>query len=122
MLDLNTIIVISLAVLAFFSLVAIIVLIPIALQFSRTLSSLQGLLDMINDDVSPTVKEIKQSVSRVKDTLTKSSSVLESSVSEASIFAASAAHGVLASVKEYFSVCKTDENSYNTNGSSSLRR
>ena len=122
MLDLNTIVVISLAVLALFSLVLIIVLVPIALHFSKALSSLQSLLDMINDDVSPTVKEIKQSVYKVKDTLTKGSSVLESGVSEASIFAASAAHGVLAGVKEYFSVCKTDENSYNNNGSSKIRR
>ena len=121
MLDLNTVVVISLAILAFFSLVIVIALIPIALQFSKTLSSLQSLLDTINDDVKPTVKEIKQSIYSVKDALTKGSSVLESSVSEASIFVASSAHGLLAGVKKYFSVCKTDENSYNNNGSSKIR-
>ena len=121
-LDLNTIVVISLAILAFFSLVMVIVLIPIALQFSKTLGSVQSLLDTINDDVKPTVKEIKQSVYGVKDALTRGTSVLESGVSEASIFAVSSAHGVLAGVKEYLSGCKTDENSYNNNGSSNIRR
>ena len=121
MLDFNTIVVISLAILAFFSLVVVIVLIPIALQFSKTLSSLQSLLDTINDDVRPTVKEIKQSVYSVKDALIKGTSVLESGVSEASVFVASSAHGILAGVKEYFSVCKTNENSYNNNGSSKIR-
>ena len=116
MLDLNTIVVISLSVLAFFSLVMVIVLIPIALQFSKTLSSIQNLLDTINDDVKPTINEIKQSVYGVKDVLTKGTSVLESGVDEASIFMASSAHGVLAGVKEYFSSCKTDKNGYNNNG------
>ena len=121
MLDLNTVVVISFAILAFFSLVFIMVLVPMALQFSKTLSSLQSLLDTINDDVKPTVKEIKQSVYGVKDALTKGTSVLESGVSEASIFVASSAHGFLAGVKEYLSLCKTDENSYNSNGSSNIR-
>jgi len=120
-LDLNTIVVISLAILAFFSLIVVIVLIPLALQFSKTLSSLKSLLDTINDDVSPTVKEIKQSVYGVKKALAKGTSVLESNVGEASIFVASSAHGLLTGVKEYFSSCKTDENSYNNNGSS-IRR
>ncbi|OGI08598.1 MAG: hypothetical protein A3I68_01220 [Candidatus Melainabacteria bacterium RIFCSPLOWO2_02_FULL_35_15] len=122
MLDLNTIVVISLAILAFFSLVVVIVLIPIALQFSRTLSSLQSLLDTINDDVKPTVKEIKQSVYNVKTALKKGTSVLESGAHEASMFVASSAHGILAGVKEYFLACKTDENSYNNNGSPGIRR
>ena len=122
MLDLNTVVVISLSILAFFSLVMVIVLIPIALQFSKTLSSVQSLLDTINDDVKPTIKEIKQSVYGVKDALTKGTSVLESGVGEASIFMASSAHGVLAGVKEYFSGCKTDESSYNNNGNSNIRR
>ncbi len=121
MLDLNTVVVISFAILAFFSLIVVIVLIPIALQCSRTLSSLQSLLDTINDDIKPTVKEIKQSVYGVKDALKKGTSVLEGSTSEASIFVASSAHGFLAGVKEYLSLCKTDENSYNSNGSSNIR-
>ncbi len=121
MLDLNTIVVISLAILAFFSLIVVIVLIPLALQFSKTLSSLKSLLDTINDDVSPTVKEIKQSVYGVKEALAKGTSVFESNVGEASIFVASSAHGLLTGVKEYFSSCKTDENSYNNNGNS-IRR
>ena len=121
MLDLNTIVVISLGILAFFSLVMIIILIPIALQFSKTLSSVQNLLDTINDDVRPTIKEIKQSVYGVKDALKKGTSVLESGTNEASIFVASSAHGILAGVKEYFSACKTDENSFNNNGSSKIR-
>ena len=115
MLDLNTIVVISLAILAFFSLIVVIVLIPLALQFSKTLSSAQSLLDTINDDVSPTVKEIKQSVYGVKE-------ALESNMGETKIFVTSSVHGLLTGVKEYFSSCKTHENSYNNNGSSSVRR
>ena len=122
MLDLNTVVVISLAILAFFSLIVVIVLIPIALQCSRTLSSLQSLLDTINDDIKPTVQEIKQSVYGVKDALKKGTSVLECSTSESSIFVASSVHGFLTGVKEYLSLCKTDENSYNDNGSSNIRR
>ena len=122
MLDLNTIIVISLAVLALFSLVLMMVLVPIAFQFSRALSSLQSLLDTINDDVKPTVKEIKQSVYGVKDALKKGTSVLEASVNEANVFVASSAHGLLTGVKEYFSACKTNESSYNNNGNSKIKR
>ncbi len=122
MLDLNTIVVISLAILAFFSLVLIIVLIPLAMQFSRTLSSMQNVIDIINYDVTPTVKEIKQSIVQAKGVLKKGSSVLQDSTSEVSILVSSAAHGLFTGVKEYLSVCKTEENGYNGNGSSDLRR
>ena len=122
MLDLNTIVVISLAVLAVFSLVLILILVPLALQFSKALGSLQSLLDIINNDVSPAVKEIKQSVYGVKDALKKGSSVFQDNVNEASILVASTAHGVLTGVKEYLSVSKTEEKSYNSNGNSKINQ
>ena len=122
MLDLNTIVVISLGILAFFSLVLIVVLVPIAMQFSKTLSSVQNLLDIINYDISPTVKDIKQSVYGVKDALKKGSSVLQGGVDEASILLESTAHGLFTGVKEYLSTCKTEKSGYNGNGYSDIRR
>ena len=115
MLDLNTVVVISLGILAFFSIVLAMILIPIALQCSRTLGSLQNLIDTINNDVKPAVKEIKQSVYGVKDSL-------ERGTNEASIFVASSAYGILTGVKEYLSPCKTNKSSYNSNGNSSVKR
>lgn len=116
MLDLNTIVVISLGILAFFSLIVVIILVPLALQFSRTLSSIQNLLDIINYDVTPTFRDVKQSVSGVKNALRKSSLVFQSSVDEAGILVVSATHGLFTGVKEYFAGCKTKENEYNSNG------
>ena len=121
-LDLNTVVVISLGILAFFSLILIVIIVPLALQFSKALSSFQSLLDTINDDVRPTVKEIKQSVSGVKDALQKGTSVLESNIGEVSVFVASSVHGILTGVKEYFFACKTGENGYNGNGNLHVRR
>ena len=102
MLDLNLVVVISLALLAFFSFCFFFVFIPVALQLSRTLSSVQNLTDTINDDFEPTVKEIRQSIDGVKR-----------GASKASILVTSTAYGVFTGIKEYLSSYKTSEKSYN---------
>ena len=113
MLDLNTLIVVSLAVLAFLAFILVIVLIPIAMQLSRTLGSMQVFFDTVNDDVRPAVKEIKQGVYTVKGALYKCSALARHGATQGRDFIVSSAHGVLVGVKEYLSACKTDQNSYN---------
>ena len=112
MIDLNLVIVISLAILAFFSFCLFIVIIPLALQFSKTLSSAQHLFDTIND-IEPTVKEIKQSVDSVRNVVEKSTQRAKSALSNASVFVISTSYGVLAGLKDYLSSYKNTETSYN---------
>lgn len=111
--NLNLTIVISLAILAFFSFCIFVILIPIALQLSRTLNSAQHLLDTINDDIEPTVKEIKQSVDKVNSVVKRTGTVVKSGFQEAGILAISSAYGVLSAVKDYVSGFKTGKTSYN---------
>lgn len=122
MLDLNTIVVMSLAILAVFSLILIVIIVPLALQLSKTLSAFQSLLDTVNNDVSPTVKDIKESFYGVKDVLKSGTSLFEDRFSETSILFSSSMHGLLVGIKEYFATCKTDETGYNNNGSMNIRR
>lgn len=120
MIDLNFIIAISLAALAFVLFCLLLVIVPVALQFFRTLSSLKDLLDTVNNDVTPTVKEINQSMSSVKNVIQNSSSTVKSTLDEASIFVLSSAYGVLAGVKDYLSGYKNDKAGYN--GRSKVRK
>ena len=115
MVDLNSMLVISLAALAFFSFCCLIVVVPIALQLSRTLSSAQHLLDTINDDFEPAVKEIKQSVSSVRKAVQSGSETVKYSLGDASVLVVSSAYGVLAGIKEYVTGYKNTENGYNNN-------
>ena len=116
MINLNSILVLSLATLAFISFCLLLVIIPIALQLSRTLNSTQHLLDTINDDFEPTVKEIKQSVDGVRNVIQKSTTSVKSGINNTSILLVSSAYGVLAAVKEYLSSYKINETSYNNKG------
>ena len=109
----NLVMVISLSVLAFFSLCFFVVLIPIALQLNRTLNSMQHLLDTVNEEIEPTVKEVKQSIDGVKNIVQKSTVVAKDAVSEAGILVVSSAYGVLAGIKDYLVSCKNVETSYN---------
>ena len=118
MIDLNTVLVISLGVLAFVSFILIAVLVPVAIQFSRTLSSIQSFMDVVNDEVGPTVKEIKESVYGAKSLLQKSTSVLNYGVSEAKTMIVASVHGFVSGVKQYLTICKSTESSYNSNGNS----
>ena len=113
MFDLNHILVISLAVLAFFSFCFFIIVVPIALQLSRTLNSAQHLLDTINDDLEPTINEIKESISGVKTVVQKSTTKVKSGIHNANVLIMSSVHGILAGVKEYFSSYKSNETGYN---------
>ena len=113
MLDLNLVVVISLALLAFFSFCFFCVFIPVAFQLSRTLSSAQNLMDTIHDDFEPTVKEIKQSIDGVKNVVRTGSTAISLGVGEANILVTSLAYGALTGIKEYFSSYKTGEKSYN---------
>ena len=110
--DLNLIVVVSLAVLAFFSLCLFAVLIPISMQLSKTLSSIQYLLDTINY-FGPEVKDFKETLHSVKSVVRKGAKNIESNVDEAGIFVASSASGILAGVKEYLASYKTSKNGYN---------
>ncbi|MBI3591658.1 MAG: hypothetical protein HY094_09825 [Candidatus Melainabacteria bacterium] len=110
--DFNLIVVISLAVLAFFSLCLFAILIPVAMQLSKTLSSVQYLLDTINY-FGPEVKDFKETLQSVKSVVQKGTKNIESNVDEAGIFVASSAYGILTGVKEYLSSYKTSENGYN---------
>ena len=102
MIDLNLTIVISLAVLAFFSFCLFVVIVPVAFQMSRTLNSMQHLLDTINDDLEPTVNQIKQSMGSVKSGLHK-----------ARILVMSSTYGILTGLKDYLKSYKSNETSYN---------
>lgn len=100
--DLNLIVSISLVVLAFSLLCLFIVIIPIAIQLSRTLGSMQNLIDTLNNDLNPTLREIKQSASSVKEQL-----------SMFKVASKSLLCGLLVGIKDYFASYKTSETSYN---------
>lgn len=116
MIDLNTVLVISLGVLAFVALILLIILVPIAIQLSRTLSSIQFFMEVVNDEAGPTVKEIKESIYGAKNLLKKSTSILNYGASEARTMIVASVHGFVSGVKQYLTICKSDENSYNSNG------
>lgn len=114
MFDFNLLLIISLAVLAFFLFCIFIVILPVAWQLSKTLSSVQYLLDTLNG-FEEDIKEIRQSINDVKSVVKVSSGAVKSSVEEASVFVKSSLAGVLAGIREYFSPCKTNDNGYNGN-------
>ena len=111
--DLNLIIALSLSVLAFFTFCIFVILIPVAMQLNRTLSSAQFLLDSINDDLQPTVKEVKESIDNVKQLVRSSTKSVSVGINEAGILVVSSVHGLLTGVKDYLSSYKNNETSYN---------
>lgn len=121
MIDLNVVVVISLVILAIFSVFILIVLIPISLQLSRTLNSAQFLLDTINDDLEPTVKEISQSITGVKKVVQKSTTAFKLGMDEAGIILISSAYGIMAGLKDYLSASKSSKTSYNGKGRTQLK-
>lgn len=112
MIDLNLIVVISLAILAFFSFCTFIVIIPLAFQLSRTLSSAKFLFDTVNE-FEPEVREVKQNIKNVKSVLHQSTLLAKSNMGETGVFLMSSVYGIVAGVKEYFSDCKSSESGYN---------
>lgn len=115
-LDINHIVVISLILLVVISICTFAVVLPISMQLTKTLSSAQDLLDTINNDLEPTVKEIKESVSGVKTIVSRGATVAKLGVNETSMVITSSVYGILVGVKEYFSSYKKEKNSYNGNG------
>ncbi len=115
MVDLNLLVVLSFVVLAVVSVFLVIVLVPIALQLTRTLGSAQHLLDTVNDDLGPTVKEIKLSVNEVKDVLQKGTSKCKQGFNRVKVSLLSCAYGLVCGVKEYLSDSEISETSYNGN-------
>lgn len=115
MIDLNTVMIISLVVLAIVSLCLFIVLIPIALQFIRTLNSFQHLIDMINSDLKPTLGEIKAGVSNIRSSIQKCTEPTKTILQEVNIKAVSTLHGFLTGLRTYLMSCKDIKASYNGN-------
>lgn len=105
MLDLNHIVCFSLIILAFFCVFLFIVIVPIALQLSRTLSALQNLLDTLNHDLNPALKQINQGVTNAKE-----------KISNIKVITLSSLYGLLAGMKDYFLSYKTTRTSYNNKG------
>ncbi len=112
MVDLNLLLVFSFVIFTLLFFCFFVVMIPVVYQLVKALSSLQRLMDTVSD-FEPEVKEVKESIRNVKNLFSKSSSSIRTNLNEASIMTVSVAHGVLTGVKEYFSSCKTVENSYN---------
>lgn len=109
--DINFVIGISVAMLAVCMLCILVVIVPVALQYHKTLTSIQNLVDTVNDDLEPAVKEIKNSIAGVKKTVGKVSEPLTSSINKASVALVSSAHGIVAGIKNYISSCKNDTDS-----------
>ena len=79
------------------------------------------LIDTINDDLEPTLKEVKHSVDDVKNVVQKTTNTLKDSLSKVRMVILSSAYGILTGFKDYLSSCKTSEGSYNDNGRSRNR-
>lgn len=115
MLDLNNVLVLSIAVLAFFSFCIFIILIPVVYQLLKTLSAFQHMLDTVNSFDSD-VRELKENVSKVKGIVRKSTSLFDSVFKNIGVFLISSAYGMAVGVKEYFSPYKTTNNIYDGKG------
>lgn len=113
MIDLNFIIGISLGILAFFSFCLFVIVVPVVLQLSRTLSSVQHLIDIINDDLEPTVKDIKENLFEVKNKIQKNSVILKTFFKKTQIIVVSGVYGLLYGIKDYLYSTTNQETSYN---------
>lgn len=115
MLDLNLILVISIVILAFFSFCILLIIIPLVVQFYKTLNSTQQILDLINNEIKPTVEEITEGISSVKNVVKSSTTIAKSGLQGTSILLTSSAYGILAAIKDYLKSYKKTETSYNDN-------
>lgn len=106
MIDINLIIALSLVVLTICTFCILIVIVPVALQYHRTLNSIQHLVDTINDEVEPMVKEISKSVTQVKSAVGKVTSPVKETVNKVGIALISSAHGVVTGLKEYLTTLR----------------
>lgn len=100
--DLNLMIVLSLFLLAICSFGVLITLIILGVQLSKTLTSAQSLMSLIQNDLEPTVKEIKESVANIKNIFQQCTTPLSSAVEKAGVAVSSLVHGIQTGVKSYF--------------------
>ncbi len=107
--DLNQLVVLSLILLALVSVLTFAVILPLAMQASRTLSSAQNLLNTINNDLEPTAKEIRETVNGVKDIFSKGSETVNKGVKVANVAVKSGAFGFLVGLKNYFNSYKNSD-------------
>lgn len=110
MVDINTIIGFSLAILAFCGLLFIIIVFPVALQLIKTLTSAQVLMDTVNEDLEPTIKEIRSGVESVKSAVKTCSSGAKSAFDNAGVTIVSSSKSVLEGIKSYISAFKGSGN------------
>ena len=106
--DINFVIGTSVVILAVCMFCILIIIVPVALQYYKTLTSIQNLVETVNDDLEPAIKEIKDSITGVKKTVKKVSEPLASSINKASVAILSSAHGIVAGIKNYISTSKSD--------------
>ena len=100
--DLNLMIVLSLFLLAICSFGVLITLIILGVQLSKTLTSAQSLMSLIQNDLEPTVKEIKESVANIKNIFQQCTTPLSSAVEKAGVAVSSLVYGIQTGVKSYF--------------------
>jgi hypothetical protein len=113
MIDINVILGISLAILAFTAVCLLIVVVPVALQCHRTLNSAQHLIDVINDDLEPALKDIKCGVNNVKNVVNKYSGTAKSVIDNAGIAIVSTSHGLMTGIKSYLEILTSTKGSNN---------
>lgn len=70
---------VSLAVLAVCSIGVLLAVIPLALQLSRVLGSIQHLIDLVLSDIEPAIKGISNSITSVNNSFIKCKNALGSS-------------------------------------------
>ena len=113
MFEINHILVLSVGVLAFFSFCLFVLIIPVVFQLSKTLTSLQSLLDIVNDDLRPVAMDLKTSVSGVRNLVNDGKTLMDLGMEKTRIVALSSAYGFLSALKDYFQSYKNERTSYN---------
>lgn len=98
---------ISLAILAISALLALILFSPIIWQLFKALNTVNHLLDVVQEDLEPIVREISKNVSDVKNKVTDYSSNCKLRFTEVGVSAVSTAHGFLSGLKSYVESLRT---------------
>lgn len=102
MTSLDYVVAISLAVLAVSFLGIFIVLIPIGVQLTKLISSMQHLVNNLNDEIQPVVKELRASFDNVKTVVNKCSNSTKDVIDKTKDTVVSITHGVLTGLKAFF--------------------
>ena len=113
MFEINHILVLSVGVLAFFSFCLFVLIIPVVFQLSKTLTSLQSLLDIVNDDLRPVAMDLRTSVSGVRNLVNDGKTLMDLGMEKTRIAILSLSYGFLSALKDYFQSYKNERTSYN---------